>query len=264
MQQNDVVVVIHNQGETIRVSKSLLRKLRMLQIYNIWINNRQCMITEILSSVFIAFFIGIIGYYNDEQQMILYIIVPLVLRYIISTYIFSNFVMSQDLRYSPKHTIVRFAQYLEFAISAIASVLITVPLLRSLNYIPFAYIMLIFVISKLMSTTAAYVYIHLKAYLDKRSCKSLDYVMLLTIMRIQEEHDIEILTYRCEMEKTKWDATNTEKECCVCLTDFTVSDTITKLQCNHCFHNNCAEPWLLKNPTCPKCRHVIPSYVTFV
>ena len=32
--------------------------------------------------------------------------------------------------------------------------------------------------------------------------------------------------------------------CCVCLSEYTVKDTVTTLPCNHIFHKECIEPWL--------------------
>ncbi len=52
----------------------------------------------------------------------------------------------------------------------------------------------------------------------------------------------------------------TYKHCSICLEDLKEGEIITKLKCNHEFHDNCISIWL--NPikdinTCPLCRHCI-------
>lgn len=48
---------------------------------------------------------------------------------------------------------------------------------------------------------------------------------------------------------------NTNEICCICLIDMYREDHAIKLKCNHLFHNSCVFTWLLKNDTCPTCRH---------
>jgi hypothetical protein len=47
------------------------------------------------------------------------------------------------------------------------------------------------------------------------------------------------------------------KECSVCLETYINTDTLIKLPCNHEFHRECAETWLLLNLNCPLCREII-------
>lgn len=42
-------------------------------------------------------------------------------------------------------------------------------------------------------------------------------------------------------------------ECSICLDDIE-TDNIKKLACNHCFHIDCIDQWLLRETTCPMCR----------
>ncbi|PVV01837.1 hypothetical protein BB560_003732 [Smittium megazygosporum] len=44
-----------------------------------------------------------------------------------------------------------------------------------------------------------------------------------------------------------------------CSEDFVRSDDIIKLPCNHMFDQECINPWLKHNNTCPICRFELPS-----
>ena len=46
--------------------------------------------------------------------------------------------------------------------------------------------------------------------------------------------------------------------CCICLDK--LNNNIKTLSCNHKFHINCLNQWILSNPTCPMCRTSIPYY----
>ncbi|KAL9672420.1 hypothetical protein QQ045_028670 [Rhodiola kirilowii] len=44
-------------------------------------------------------------------------------------------------------------------------------------------------------------------------------------------------------------------ECCICLSLFEEDDKIKMLpECNHCFHSECVDRWLITQSTCPLCR----------
>ncbi|GBG30223.1 E3 ubiquitin-protein ligase RNF181 [Hondaea fermentalgiana] len=46
--------------------------------------------------------------------------------------------------------------------------------------------------------------------------------------------------------------------CSICLLEFEQGEPIKQLPCNHFFHGDCIEPWLLKRGDCPLCkRHII-------
>ena len=43
--------------------------------------------------------------------------------------------------------------------------------------------------------------------------------------------------------------------CSICLTDFAERDVIKILRCNHIFHEECIDPWLMdRKAVCPVCR----------
>ncbi|CAN4122253.1 unnamed protein product [Withania somnifera] len=56
-------------------------------------------------------------------------------------------------------------------------------------------------------------------------------------------------------------AANEPLDCAVCLCDFEEGDKGRKIEsCNHIFHENCLDKWLMHGkgqPTCPLCRSVI-------
>lgn len=43
-------------------------------------------------------------------------------------------------------------------------------------------------------------------------------------------------------------------ECEFCLQDYKTGDELMRLPCMHCFHSDCAAPWLRKAGTCPICQ----------
>ncbi|KAL5322355.1 hypothetical protein ACEPPN_010328 [Leptodophora sp. 'Broadleaf-Isolate-01'] len=47
-----------------------------------------------------------------------------------------------------------------------------------------------------------------------------------------------------------------EKECSICISDFSNNEEVRVLPCNHRFHPECIDPWLLNiSGTCPICRY---------
>lgn len=50
----------------------------------------------------------------------------------------------------------------------------------------------------------------------------------------------------------------TQDDCCICLNNLVIHDSIHVLPCKHYFHNNCIKPWLFEKLTCPLCKfHLI-------
>ncbi|KAF9098252.1 hypothetical protein BGX23_006668 [Mortierella sp. AD031] len=48
-----------------------------------------------------------------------------------------------------------------------------------------------------------------------------------------------------------------DEECAICLCDFEDGDVLRHLYCDHMFHKNCVDRWLVKNAFCPKCKRGI-------
>ncbi|KAF9426676.1 hypothetical protein BGZ94_006165 [Podila epigama] len=48
-----------------------------------------------------------------------------------------------------------------------------------------------------------------------------------------------------------------DAECAICLSDFHDGDVLRQMLCDHYFHRNCVDRWLVKNPFCPKCKRPI-------
>lgn len=46
----------------------------------------------------------------------------------------------------------------------------------------------------------------------------------------------------------------TQDDCCICLSEMIIDDTIHILPCKHYFHDNCIKPWLFEKLTCPLCK----------
>lgn len=50
------------------------------------------------------------------------------------------------------------------------------------------------------------------------------------------------------------ETTSESHMCAVCIEPFKVGDVVTVLTCDHIFHKDCIEPWLLEKRTCPMCK----------
>lgn len=45
--------------------------------------------------------------------------------------------------------------------------------------------------------------------------------------------------------------------CCICLEPIEIEETSRELVCEHTFHRFCIDTWLLRNSSCPTCRHPV-------
>lgn len=54
-------------------------------------------------------------------------------------------------------------------------------------------------------------------------------------------------------------ATNTDSECSICLGEFKDGEKCRQLECEHAFHEECIDQWLLKMNQCPLCRATVSS-----
>eukprot|EP00533_Pseudo-nitzschia_delicatissima_P004659 CAMPEP_0116096004 /NCGR_PEP_ID=MMETSP0327-20121206/9962_1 /TAXON_ID=44447 /ORGANISM="Pseudo-nitzschia delicatissima, Strain B596" /LENGTH=248 /DNA_ID=CAMNT_0003587703 /DNA_START=35 /DNA_END=781 /DNA_ORIENTATION=+ len=59
------------------------------------------------------------------------------------------------------------------------------------------------------------------------------------------------------VEKTDCDLNDCDVKCLVCQEDYCKGDEMRKLPCNHYFHKDCVDQWLLSKDFCPYCRTTI-------
>ena len=52
---------------------------------------------------------------------------------------------------------------------------------------------------------------------------------------------------------------NCPQECCICMEDFLMVDSIVQTDCGHVLHKSCCSVWLRQARTCPVCRADIPN-----
>ena len=50
------------------------------------------------------------------------------------------------------------------------------------------------------------------------------------------------------------DKNETDKNCCICLSDFKADDNVSVLSCKHLFHHDCIVEWSMYKINCPVCR----------
>jgi hypothetical protein len=69
-----------------------------------------------------------------------------------------------------------------------------------------------------------------------------------TVAKTNDEIEIESFKYNSLTKDDK------EKNCCICLEDFTDEDEVSFSKCNHLFHTKCVKEWSTYKTTCPVCR----------
>lgn len=55
------------------------------------------------------------------------------------------------------------------------------------------------------------------------------------------------------------DIIDNNSECCICLSQYSKSDTISILECGHFYHTDCIKKWYCKSTSCPICRFQLPE-----
>jgi hypothetical protein len=76
----------------------------------------------------------------------------------------------------------------------------------------------------------------------------------------EKTYELEKLCSYCLFDKTPLqsfliESKTKEKECPICYTDFNENETVSKLRCNHSFHQKCISEWInFEGKTCPICR----------
>ncbi|ALC42820.1 gol [Drosophila busckii] len=61
------------------------------------------------------------------------------------------------------------------------------------------------------------------------------------------------------------DEKDLDSDCCaICIESYRPSDIIRILPCNHEFHKNCIDPWLIEHRTCPMCKLDVLKFYGYV
>ena len=47
--------------------------------------------------------------------------------------------------------------------------------------------------------------------------------------------------------------------CTICSEEISQNESIIKLECSHCYHENCILDWLKEKSVCPMCRYELPA-----
>lgn len=61
------------------------------------------------------------------------------------------------------------------------------------------------------------------------------------------------------LENVKLEDCDTVKTCVICQIDFNRGMEVTKLPCDHMYHQECIVQWLETSHMCPMCRHAMPT-----
>lgn len=54
-------------------------------------------------------------------------------------------------------------------------------------------------------------------------------------------------------------AARKNKECVICMIEFTVGDRVRYLPCLHTYHTECIDDWLMRSFICPSCMEPVDS-----
>ena len=77
------------------------------------------------------------------------------------------------------------------------------------------------------------------------------------INKINGINDIEILSDLEEIEIDEKLIDDEEKQCAICLENYSIGNKIIYLPCCHYFHSSCIRNWLKIKNKCPYCKRVI-------
>ncbi|KAK0125864.1 E3 ubiquitin-protein ligase rnf13 [Cadophora gregata] len=73
--------------------------------------------------------------------------------------------------------------------------------------------------------------------------------------KLDEDERVESINID-QSSKIAFQATVDENQCAICISDFVADEEVRVLPCNHRYHPECIDPWLLNiSGTCPICRY---------
>lgn len=56
-----------------------------------------------------------------------------------------------------------------------------------------------------------------------------------------------------------FDGCKKNRECVICMIEFTVGDSVRYLPCMHTYHMECIDDWLMRSFTCPSCMEPVDA-----
>jgi len=56
-----------------------------------------------------------------------------------------------------------------------------------------------------------------------------------------------------------FDGCKENRECVICMIEFTVGDSVRYLPCMHTYHMECIDDWLMRSFTCPSCMEPVDA-----
>lgn len=77
---------------------------------------------------------------------------------------------------------------------------------------------------------------------------------LIEMIKLYPIYSSIILNNLRKLEKLE---NNLDTDCSICLNQFKEDDFINILECQHQFHQDCLDKWLVNSKTCPICRNLI-------
>ena len=94
-------------------------------------------------------------------------------------------------------------------------------------------------------------------FLDRIIDRIIDPFESVLNQSLDEQPSVSKINHEMEIESFKYNSLTTddkEKNCCICLEDFTVEDEVSFSKCHHLFHTKCVKEWSTYKTTCPVCR----------
>jgi hypothetical protein len=75
---------------------------------------------------------------------------------------------------------------------------------------------------------------------------------------LEGEIDKNLVSYY--INKDNIDLHNSDHLCAICMADYGINDKVSRMPCNHIYHDICLRQWLsTRHANCPYCRAIIPQ-----